>query len=475
MSMARGDELNNRVLVVEDDRGHRELLAEELAEVGYAVTAVETAEEAEQVLRQQTVSLVVSDLRLPGADGFHVLEVARDTVPVPGFIMLTGFGTIDQAVTALKAGADDFLTKPVDLEHLRLAAERVAEARRLRAEVRQYREVLAGDESFHGMQGKSPAMLKLHDLIRRIAAADGSVLITGESGTGKELVARALHAESARADGPFIALNCAGIPETLLESELLGHVAGAFSGAKGARRGLFTEADGGTLFLDEIAEMPVAMQSKLLRLLQDGRVRPVGSNEEIETDVRIVAATHQDLQERIRHEQFREDLYYRLETFRIEIPPLRDRGDDIERLAQQFLREQALARGLPVRELSPEAMRALLRYGFPGNVRELASLMERAATLASGEVIELRDLPERVRQSGAASGSGESSGNVSGADLPIPGAGDDSHWPSLAEVEQAYLHRVLEHVEGNKQRAARILGIGRKTLYRKLGESESDS
>lgn len=191
--------------------------------------------------------------------------------------------------------------------------------------------------------------------------------------------------------------------------------------------------------------------------------------------VGIVAATHQDLQERIRQEQFREDLYYRLETFRIEIPPLRERGDDIERLAQQFLREQALARGLPARELSPEAMRALLRYSFPGNVRELASLMERAATLATGEVIELRDLPERVRQSEATSGSHESSGVVSGAGLPVPGTGDDSHWPSLAEVEQAYVRRVLEHVEGNKQRAARILGIGRKTLYRKLGESEADS
>ncbi|OOC10219.1 sigma-54-dependent transcriptional regulator [Thioalkalivibrio halophilus] len=456
------------VLVVEDDRGHRDLLVEELREAGHGVVAVGSAEEAMQALGQQPFGLVVSDLRLPGEDGFRVLEATREAVPEPGFIMLTGFGTIDQAVAALKAGADDFLTKPVDLDHLRLAADRVIEARRLKAEVRQYRELLAAGEGFHGMQGNSPAMLRLFDLIRRIAASDGSVLITGESGTGKELVARALHAESARRDGPFVALNCAGIPESLLESELLGHVAGAFSGARGARRGLFREADGGTLFLDEIAEMPVAMQSKLLRLLQDGRVRPVGGNEEVDTDVRIVAATHQDIPGRIAQGEFREDLYYRLETFRIEIPPLRDRGEDIERLALQFLRQHALAHGLPERRPSPEAMRALLHYAFPGNVRELSSLMERAATLSSGDQIELRDLPERVH----ASASGGTSAGMPPGD-GVPGA-RDAHWPSLAELETDYIQRVLEHCEGNKQRAARMLGIGRKTLYRRLGESDTN-
>ncbi|WP_018873385.1 sigma-54 dependent transcriptional regulator [Thioalkalivibrio sp. ALJ16] len=468
--MSGNTQTRETVLVVEDDRGHRELLAEELGEAGYAVTAVASAEDAEQVLAQHAFSLVVSDLRLPGADGFQVLEATRAQAPAPGFIMLTGFGTIDQAVTALKAGADEFLTKPVDLDHLRLAADRVTEARQLKAEVRRYREVLAQGDGFHGMQGSSPAMLRLFDLIRRIAVADGSVLITGESGTGKELVARALHAESPRAEGPFVAINCAGIPEALLESELLGHVAGAFSGARGARRGLFTEADGGTLFLDEIAEMPTAMQSKLLRLLQDGRVRPVGSNEEIATNVRIVAATHQDLQTHIAEGRFREDLYYRLETFRIEIPPLRERGEDVERLALQFLREQSLARGLPERRLSPEALRALLRYPFPGNVRELASLMERAATLAAGEVIEPRDLPERVfEQAGNAPAA---TGAADTADAPVPGVADDSQWPTLEEREREYIQRVLEHVGGNKQRAARILGIGRKTLYRKLGETD---
>ncbi|MBS0002499.1 MAG: sigma-54-dependent Fis family transcriptional regulator [Thioalkalivibrio sp.] len=449
------------VLIVEDDAGHRELLQQELSDAGYHVTAVASAEQAITLLGERSVALVVSDLRLPEADGFAVLEATRTLVPAPGFIMLTGFGTIDQAVSALKAGADDFLTKPVDLEHLRLAAQRVLQTRQLRAEVQQYREVL-GERGFHGMQGKSPAMLRLFDLIRRIAPSDGSVLITGESGTGKELVARALHEESPRARGPFVALNCAGIPETLLESELLGHAAGAFSGAKGARRGLFLEADGGTLFLDEIGEMPASMQTKLLRVLQDGRVRPVGANDEIATDVRIIAATHRDVGELMAEGLLREDLFFRLETFRIEVPPLRQRGEDIARLLHTFLNRHALEQGLSVRRLEPEALRRLLGYRFPGNVRELEGLVERAATLARDGVIRLEDLPERVR-----------------ADAPVgdpcmTGAPQedrqDEKWETLEELESRYIRQVLAHTEGNKQRAARILGIGRKTLYRKLGD-----
>ncbi|AGA34827.1 two component, sigma54 specific, transcriptional regulator, Fis family - like protein [Thioalkalivibrio nitratireducens DSM 14787] len=447
------------VLVVEDDPGHRSLLDEELTDAGYVVHAVASAEEAFDALGERSFALVVSDLRLPGADGFAVLERARTLVPAPGVIMLTGFGTIDQAVHALKAGADDFLTKPVDLEHLCLAADRVLQTRRLRAEVQQYREAL-GDHGFHGMHGRSPAMLRLFELIRRIARSDGSVLVTGESGTGKELVARALHEESPRAGGPFVAINCAGIPETLLESELLGHAAGAFSGARGARKGLFLEADGGTLFLDEIGEMPPAMQTKLLRLLQDGRVRPVGSNDEVASDVRIVAATHRDLAELLREGHFREDLFYRLETFRIEVPPLRERGEDIERLVFHFLRRQAAAQEVPLRGLAPEALRMLLGYRFPGNVRELTSLVERAATLAQGEVIQPEDLPERVC---------DDPGNAR-AVVADPAAGArDEEWYTLEELEARYIRQVLAHTGGNKQRAARILGIGRKTLYRKLG------
>ncbi len=468
------------ILVVEDDSGYRQLLIEELEDAGYALAGAGDADAARAVFAHQSVALVLSDLRLPGEDGLAVLQATRALTPRPGFIMLTGFGTIGQAVAALKAGADDFLTKPVDLEHLRLAVARVLENRQLQAEVAQYRQVLAGGE-FHGMRGQSPAMRALYDLIRRVAQSDSSVLITGESGTGKELVARALHAESPRAAAPFVALNCAGIPEALLESELLGHAAGAFSGARGARQGLFVEADGGTLFLDEIAEMPPAMQTKLLRLLQDGQVRPVGANSEISTDVRIVAATHREIGERIAGGQFREDLFYRLETFRIQVPPLRERGEDIAALLQHFLKTQTVARERPARRFAPEAWRALLGYGYPGNVRELASLVERAVTLAPDAVISLDDLPERVRaefraqrgdQGSLTPGSTEGSAH---AGTPVPSAArSDADWHTLAEVEARYIRSVLDWTEGNKQRAAKILGIGRKTLYRKLDESGPD-
>jgi DNA-binding NtrC family response regulator len=457
---AAGAPADERVLVVEDDAGHRALLQQELSDAGHPVTTALSAEDALGLLEKQNFALVVSDLRLPGADGFAVLRATRAIIPAPGFIMLTGFGTIDQAVSALKAGADDFLTKPVDLEHLRVAAERVLQTRQLRAEVQQYREVL-GDQGFQGMQGRSPAMLRLYDLIRRIAPSDRSVLITGESGTGKELVARALHHESPRAHGPFVALNCAGIPEALLESELLGHAAGAFSGARGARKGLFLEADGGTLFLDEIGEMPPAMQTKLLRLLQDGQVRPVGANEEIGTNVRIVAATHRDIAELLAEGRLREDLFFRLETFRIEVPPLRERGEDLARLVEMFLRRHALEQGLPVRRFEPEAMRRLLGYRFPGNVRELAGLVERAATLARDQVIRLDDLPDRVRT--------DPSNRDPAMDGSAAGQRLDKDWETLEELENRYIRQVLAFTEGNKQRAARILGIGRKTLYRKLG------
>ncbi|MBK5940629.1 sigma-54-dependent transcriptional regulator [Halochromatium roseum] len=477
------------ILVVEDDRGYRQLLLEELEEAGYALTGVADACAAQAVLANQAVALVLSDLQLPGEDGLAVLQATRALTPRPGFIMLTGFGTIDQAVAALKAGADDFLTKPVDLEHLRLAVARVLENRQLQAEVARYRQVLAGGE-FHGMLGKSPAMRALYDLIRRIAQSDSSVLITGESGTGKELVARALHAESPRAAAPFVALNCAGIPESLLESELLGHAAGAFSGARGARQGLFVEADGGTLFLDEIAEMPTAMQTKLLRLLQDGRVRPVGANREISTDVRIVAATHRDIGARIAEGQFREDLFYRLETFRIQVPPLRDRGDDIAALLQRFLESQTVARERPARRFAPEAWRALLRYRYPGNVRELENLVERAVTLAPDVLIGLEDLPECVRAEASLSeGLDQSAAALDSAlilaSAPASMAGAlaqrasapqaDEDWQTLAEVEARYIRSVLEWTQGNKQRAAKILGIGRKTLYRKLDDEQAGS
>lgn len=444
------------ILVVEDDAGHRALLHDELVDAGYPVVAVGDAEQAVARLDARDFDLVVSDLRLPGADGMELLGHCRRLPAAPGFIIITAFGTIPQAVEALRQGADDFLTKPVDLDHLGLAVRRVLRTRALQAEVARYRQLLNMSD-FHGLIGASPAMLALFDAIRRIARAPGPVLITGESGTGKELVARALHAESERCNGPFVAINCAGIPTELLESELFGHAPGAFTGATGARKGLFAEAHGGSLLLDEIGEMPPPMQAKLLRLLQDGRVRPVGANREEAADVRVLAATNRDLAPMIDDGSFREDLFYRLETFHITIPPLRERGEDVERLALAFLRRSAAALDRDIGGISPEALRALRRYDFPGNVRELASIVERAVAFCRGAEIGESDLPDRV---------------LAGPVAPQPADGlwgDEQAMPTLAQVEDRYIRHVLDRVDGNKRQAARVLGIGRRTLYRRLG------
>ncbi|HSP01448.1 MAG TPA: sigma-54 dependent transcriptional regulator, partial [Thioalkalivibrio sp.] len=386
-----------------------------------------------------------------------LLARCRTMAAAPGFIIITAFGTIPQAVQALRQGADDFLTKPVDLDHLVLSVSRVLRTRALQAEVARYRSLLKADD-FHGLIGASPPMLALFESIRRIARAPGPVLVTGESGTGKELVARALHAESERAEGPFVALNCAGIPSELLESELFGHAAGAFSGATSARKGLFAEAHGGSLLLDEIGEMPATMQAKLLRLLQDGRVRPVGSNKEQTADVRILAATNRDLEPMIRDGSFREDLYYRLETFQLSVPPLRERGEDVERLALAFLKRSAAAMGRDIRGITHEALGVLRRYDYPGNVRELASILERAVAFSRDEEIGGTDLPERML-------AGPSTARAADALW-----GDADSLPTLAQVEDRYIRHVLDRLEGNKQQAARVLGIGRRTLYRRLGE-----
>ncbi|SEQ29962.1 DNA-binding transcriptional response regulator, NtrC family, contains REC, AAA-type ATPase, and a Fis-type DNA-binding domains [Ectothiorhodospira magna] len=453
------------VLVVEDDPGHRELVMDELEDAGLQVQGAADAAAAQEILASIPVALVLSDLRLPGADGLALLAHCRRLPLPPAFIMLTAFGTIPQAVEALKLGADDFLTKPVDLDHLVIRVRRVLDNRRLQAEVLRYQALLQADD-FHGMIGNSPPMQALYDQVRRLARASGPVLVTGESGTGKELVARAIHRESDRADGPFVAINCAGIPGELMESELFGHAAGAFSGARQARRGLFVEAHGGTLLLDEIGEMPLAMQAKLLRVLQDSRVRPVGGNREVDADVRVVAATHRDLGPMIQHQQFREDLFYRLETFCLRVPPLRERGEDIDRLAARLLARFSTAMDRDIRGISPEAMARLRQHDFPGNVRELANLMERAVTFCGGDTIEVHDLPERLDPPRIE---------------PAPATAftalwsDDDPIPTLAEVESRYIQWVLQRLQGNKRQAARLLGIGRRTLYRRLEGSSAQA
>ncbi|GGE31255.1 sigma-54-dependent Fis family transcriptional regulator [Halopseudomonas oceani] len=448
------------LLLVEDDPGLRELLQEELEAEGYRVTPCPSAEAAHALLKQGDVDLLISDLRLPGADGLSLLPVAQRASPAPAILIITAFGSVQQAVQALQEGADDFLTKPLEMDHFLLTASRLLENRRLRREVQRYRSIMAL-EQFHGIIGQSNVMRRLFQDIRQVAGADGPVLIQGESGTGKELVARAVHEQSARSSAPYMVVNCGGIPGELMESEFFGHAAGAYTGARKARAGLFQQADGGTLLLDEIGEMPLALQAKLLRALQDGKVRPVGSDHEIQLNVRVIAATNRQLTDCVADGSFREDLFYRLETFTLQVPPLRERAEDIHALADFFLARFNARQQRQIKGFSDDARAALQRHPFPGNVRELQNAVERAATFCTGNLIELVNLPERLQQNEA--------------DLPgapavpmldnLTGEALDQ-LPSLETVQRQYIHQVLSATGGNKRRAADILGITRRTLYR---------
>jgi DNA-binding NtrC family response regulator len=455
-----------RILIVEDDHGLNQLLAEEVHDNGFLVKTTASIEEGRSLLMTWDPDLMVSDLRLPDGNALDLLQETRSLHVPPGFMVITAFGTIPEAVRALKAGADDFLTKPLDLDHFMISLSRVLETRRLKQEVRRFREVLGG-ERFHGILGRSRPMRILFDLITQIAQARGPVLILGESGVGKELVAHAIHRESPRASAPFLAINCVAIPENLMESELFGHVAGAFTGATNARKGLFEEANGGTLLLDEIGEMPLQLQGKLLRILEDGHVRPLGSSRTQHVDVRILAATNRDLKSAIDEGQFREDLYYRLETFTLRIPPLRERGEDIELLAGYFLGQFGMQMGKSISGLSPEALQRLKTYTYPGNIRELQSMLERAVTFCQGDTVLLEHLPPSLRQplmmeesSTSQKQNSEEPHGLFAPQILVP----------LAEVEQRYIRYVLNKVHGNKRQAAALLRIGRRTLYRRLGE-----
>tara|TARA_R110002012_G_scaffold42365_1_gene115262 strand:- start:1157 stop:2533 length:1377 start_codon:yes stop_codon:yes gene_type:complete len=449
------------LLLVEDDSGLRELLQEELEAEGYQVTACASAEEALIPLQQSDIDLLISDLRLPGADGLSLLPPAQALSPAPAVLIITAFGSVQQAVNALQNGADDFLTKPLEIDHFQLTVKRLLENRRLRREVQRYRSIMAV-EQFHGIIGQSSSMRRLFQHIRQMASADGPVLIQGESGTGKELVARAVHEESVRSDKPYLVVNCGGIPAELMESEFFGHAAGAYTGARKARAGLFQQAEGGTLMLDEIGEMPLALQAKLLRALQDGNVRPVGSDHEIQLDVRVIAATNRNLAECVEQGSFREDLFYRLETFNLQVPPLRERSDDIHYLADFFLARFNARQQRELKGFSDAALQALLHYAFPGNVRELQNAVERAATFSQGAFIELQNLPERMQ-----------SASSSAIDAPlsdplkaISSSPSLAQLPSLESVQRRYIHQVLDATDGNKRKAADILGITRRTLYR---------
>jgi DNA-binding NtrC family response regulator len=408
-----------------------------------------------ELVKQGGIDVVVSDLRMPDLDGFDLLRDIKATEPSPHIIVITAFGSIDTAIKAVKLGAYDYITKPFEVEALVLAVEKALGERGLRRELARLRREVARPYGLENIVGKSTSMQEIFGLVTRLSGSTASVLVTGESGTGKELVARAIHYNSPRAKRPFVAVNLAAIPETLIESELFGYKRGAFTDARTDHSGLFVEADGGTIFLDEIGELSPPLQAKLLRVLQERELRPLGATRSEKVDVRVVAATNRDLEARMRTGLFREDLYYRLNVIHVAIPPLRARPEDIVPLAEHFL-AAARQRGASghARTISPHAAKALLAYPWPGNVRELENVIERAVALSDAEAIGLDDLPPQVKER-------RSSDMLAG---PL------ARGLTLAELEREYIERVLAAEGGNKTRAAARLGLDRKTLYRKLEE-----
>jgi DNA-binding NtrC family response regulator len=454
-----------RALVVDDDRAMCAFLESSLSRRGYQVVTRLGGEEAFRALSTDgPFDAVVTDLNMKGLSGIELCDRIVANHPDVPVIVITAFGSLDTAVAAIRAGAYDFITKPLEVEVLDLALERAVQHRRLRDEVRRLRRAVDESGRFGELLGSSPAMSALFRLLVQVAQSDASVVIRGETGTGKELVARALHDQGPRKTGPFVAVNCAAIPEALLESELFGHVKGAFTGAHDARQGLLQRASGGTLLLDEIGDMPLSIQAKLLRALQERKARPVGGSEETPFDVRIVAATHRDLETAIEEGRFRQDLFFRLNVIAIEVPPLRARGSDVLLLTQRFIESVAARSGKRVVGLTSGAAEKLVAYAWPGNVRQLQNVIERAVALTEHEKLIVEDLPDPIRSYRASH--------------VLVTSEDPSELVPMEEVERRYVLRVLEAVRGNKSLAARILGFDRKTLYRKLeryGVASSDS
>jgi DNA-binding NtrC family response regulator len=441
------------VLLVDDDRSLCEWVAGALAKKGIGVTWRTSASEGLSLLDVEDFSVVVADLNLRGMNGLELCERIALSRPDTPVIVITAFGSLETAVQAIRVGAYDFVAKPFEMDELRLTLERAESHRALRQELKRLRRAVDHEQRFGDLLGNSLAMRKVYDLIDRIAETDAAVLITGESGTGKELVARAIHARSRRAPGPFVALNCSAMPESLLETELFGHVKGAFTDARAARTGLFLQAQSGTLFLDEVGELPLLLQPKLLRALQEHRVRPVGSDTEVAYDARLVAATNRDLELAVEEHRFREDLFYRINVLHVHLPPLRERGSDILLLAQHFVTRCAEALGKPVTGLTPEAAERLMVYGWPGNVRELSNCVERAVALTRFDRIVVDDLPEKVR--------------AYRPSRVLLGGEDPAEVLPLEEVERRYILWAVDTI-GNRTLAAQRLGLDRKTLYRKL-------
>ncbi|PRQ04426.1 Transcriptional regulatory protein ZraR [Enhygromyxa salina] len=449
--------MSGRVLIVDDDPDTRTLLSAALTEQGLEVLDASDASSALVQLETQPFSLVLTDVHIAGMSGIELCTQIRDGHPATPVIVMTGQAKMQTAVEALRAGAHDFLTKPVDVPHLLHRVDGALRYAELETEIRRLHRVLDRSEPTP-MIGESPSLRRVQSLIARVADSDVPVLVTGESGVGKELVARELHRLSANAEGPFVALNCAAVPIQLLESQLFGHVRGAFTDARRARDGLFVRANGGSLFLDEIGELPLEVQPKLLRAVQERKVRPVGSDKLVSFDARIITATNLDLEAEVEEQRFREDLFYRINVVNIHVPPLRARRTDILLLAQHFLDRISARHGKPVKRIAANVAEKLLPYDWPGNVRELENCMERAVALARYDEITVADLPDKLR-------------HCVGGELVIA-AEDLDELPTLAALEERYIRRVLRAVKGNKTQAAQILGLARRTLYRRLERLE---
>ena len=449
-----------RVLIVDDDQAMREMLASLVLEHGYQVESEPSVDRALARLADHEFDVVLSDIRMPGRSGIEMVAEVKRLRPHTPVILMTAFGSVASAAEAMRAGAFDYIMKPFEPDAVMFALDRAIQHRALDEENRQLRRAVDRTAKLGDLVAASPAMREISALIRKVAHNRSSVLITGESGTGKEVVARALHFTGARASKPFVPINCTALPEGLLESELFGHVRGAFTGAHASKKGLFEEANGGTLFLDEIGDMGLALQSKLLRVLQDREIRPVGGNQSIKVDVRIVAATNKDLRREVAEGRFREDLFYRLAVIPIHLPPLRERPEDIPVLAEAFLRKHDET---SAHRLAPEAMERLLAQPLRGNARELENLIERALALAEDEEIDAASLPIAAEPGEAPATSPEATIRASA-----------KRRLSLAELEELYIDEVLRSTGGNKVRAASILGIDRKTLYRRAERKASE-
>jgi len=449
-----------KVLIVDDDTSMCELLAEGLVQHGYEARWNATPQEALAQLAEHDFDVVLTDINMRDMSGLELCQKATEAHPNLPVIVITAFGSMETAVQAIRAGAYDFITKPFDIDVVAIAIERAVKHGVLTREVQRLQRAVDESRRFDELLGASPAMKEVYDLLERVGESESTVLVSGESGTGKELVARALHRRSKRSNGPFVAINCAAMPEQLLESELFGHTKGAFTDARSARPGLFVQAKGGTIFLDEIGDMPVGLQPKLLRALQERTVRPVGGDTETPIDVRVVAASNRDLETAIEERKFREDLYYRINVIHVELPPLRARGADVILLATHYLQHFAAQSQKDVHSLDAEAAEKLSAYAWPGNVRELANCMERAVALTRNESIGVADLPEKIR-------------NYRTSHVLVA-ATDPTELVPMEEVEKRYILRVLEAVGGNKTLAAQVLGLDRKTLYRKLDRYGSE-